>query len=131
MIGLDTSVLVRQLTQDDPSQSPRADALIEERLTAEEPGFISIVTLAETVWVLERAYKYPAREIAGVIERFLQISTIIVEREEEVFLALTEFKQGRASFTDALIGFLGASAGCSMTLTFDRKAPRLPGFALA
>ena len=130
MIGLDTNVLIRHITQDDPVQSPRASALIEGRLTEDEPGFISVVALAETAWVLHRIHKYADFEIAAVIERFLQTSTFIVENEVEVFLAMTALKQGRATFTDALIGALGTSAGCSVTLTFDRKAARLPGFAL-
>ena len=33
MIGLDTNVLVRYLTQDDPIQSPKAADLIERALT--------------------------------------------------------------------------------------------------
>ncbi|MPZ35780.1 MAG: PIN domain-containing protein [Rhodospirillales bacterium] len=131
MIGLDTNVLVRHITQDDPVQSPRATALIENQLTEDEPGFISVVALAETVWVLGRAYRYSDVEIAAVIERVLQTRTFIVENEIEFFFAMTALKQRRATFTDALIGTLGARAGCSATLTFDRKAARLPGFAPA
>src|SRR5262249_54024958 len=131
MIGLDTNILIRHLTQDDPVQSPRANKLIEDRLTEDEPGFISVVALTETVWVLDRVYKYSAAEIAAVIERFLQTRTLIVDNETEVFCAMTALKEGHAPFTDALIGALGAKAGCSVTVTFDRKAARLPGFALA
>ena len=131
MIGLDTNVIVRYVTQDDPVQSPRANALIENQLTDDEPGFISVVALAETVWVLDRAYRYSDVEIAAVIERVLQARTFIVENEIQVFSAMTALKQRRATFTDALIGALGAKAGCSVTLTFDRKAVRLPGFAPA
>ena len=131
MTGLDTNVLIRHITQDDPVQSPRASALIERRLTEDEPGFVSVVALAETAWVLDRAYNYTSGQIAAVIERILQINTFVVENEVEVFFAMTMLKQGRATFTDALIGALGVKAGCSVTLTFDRKAARLPGFALA
>ncbi len=42
MIGLDTNILVRYLTQDDPLQSPKATEIIERRLTEETPGFVSI-----------------------------------------------------------------------------------------
>jgi len=38
MIGLDTNILVRFLTQDDPIQSPRATEIIERRLTEENPA---------------------------------------------------------------------------------------------
>lgn len=46
MIGLDTNVLVRFLTQDEPRQSRIATQLIGS-LTEEEPGFVSSVVLAE------------------------------------------------------------------------------------
>jgi predicted nucleic-acid-binding protein len=54
MIGLDTNVLVRYLTQDDPIQSPKATAIIERHLTEQNPGFVSVVAMVETAWVLDR-----------------------------------------------------------------------------
>jgi predicted nucleic-acid-binding protein len=41
MIGFDTNVIVRYLTQDDPVQSPKATELIERGLAEEDPGFVS------------------------------------------------------------------------------------------
>jgi predicted nucleic-acid-binding protein len=49
MMGLDTNVLLRYLVQDDPKQSPRATETIERRLTEQEPGFVSLVTILEVV----------------------------------------------------------------------------------
>jgi len=49
VIGLDTDVIVRYLTQDDPKQSPIATRLMEKTLSSDEPGFISLVVLAEVV----------------------------------------------------------------------------------
>jgi predicted nucleic-acid-binding protein len=131
MIGLDTNVLVRYLAQDDARQSRRATEIIERRLSEDDPGFISVVAMAETVWVLERAYGLAALDIAQAVERILQADTLVVESEQEVFAATTALKDGRGSFADALIGALGAKVGCSQTLTFGRKALRLPGFAPA
>jgi predicted nucleic-acid-binding protein len=128
MIGLDANILVRYLAQDDPEQSRQATELIESRLTELDPGFVSIVAMVETAWVLERAYGLSAGDVAAAIERTLQADRLVVEREQEVFTAMTALKEGQGTFADALIGALGASAGCSRTLTFDRKARRLPGF---
>ncbi len=130
MIGLDTNILVRYLTQDDPIQSPKATEIIERRLTEENPGFVSIVAIVETVRVLDRAYRLAAHEIAAAVEHVLQADVLVVENEQEVFTAMVALKQGQGSFADAVISALGARAGCSNTLTFDRKALRLPGFAL-
>ncbi len=130
MIGLDTNILVRYLAQDDPIQSPKATEVIERRLTAQNTGYISVVVMVETVWVLDRAYSLRADEIAAAIERILQTDVFSVENEQEVFTAMIVFKDGRGSFADALIAELSAKAGCSFTLTFDHKALRLPGFKL-
>jgi len=131
MIGLDTNILVRYLTQDDPIQSPRAADVVERRLTEENPGFVSIVAMVETVWVLDRAYRLRAREIAATIERLLQVETLVLENEQEVFSAMIALKEGRGSFADGVIAALGAKAGCAHTLTFDEKALRFPGFRRA
>ena len=131
MIGLDTNILVRYLAQDDPVQSAKASELIEGRLTEQDPGFISVVAMTETAWVLERAYGLADADIARAIERTLQAGSLVVESEQAVFTAMIALKEGQGSFAGALIGALGAKAGCLRTLTFDRKALRLSGFALA
>jgi predicted nucleic-acid-binding protein len=131
MIGLDTNVLVRYIAQDDPVQSPIATQIIEDRLTDEHPGFISLVTMAETVWVLDRSYGLSAAEIAAAVERILQIDTLSVQNEQEVFTAMVTLKTGAGSFSDGLIGALGRRAGCAVTLTFDKRATRLQDFQLA
>jgi len=131
MIGLDTNILVRHLVQDDPIQSAKAAEIIERRLTEGNPGFVSTVAMVEIVCVLDRAYGLGSDEIAAAIERMLQIDVLVVENEQEIFTAMIALKRGRASFADAIILALGARAGCSYTLTFDRKASRLSGFRLA
>ena len=116
MIGLDSNILVRYLAQDDPVQSRKAAKIIERQLSEKNPGFISIVTIVETVWVLERAYGF---------------EVFVIESEAEVFTATAAVKAGKGSFVDVVIAALGLRAGCSHTLTFDQKAARLPGFELA
>ena len=130
MIGLDTNVLVRYLTQDDRLQSARATELIERRLTETDPGFVSVVALVETVWVLKRGYGFADKRIATVIEWLLKADALVLENEREVFTAMVALKRSDGSFADMLIGALGRNAGCSVTATFDRKAARLRGFAL-
>ena len=79
MIGLDANILVRHFAQDDPTQSPKATEFIERRLTEENPGYVSVVAMAETVWVLERAYGLTDRDIAAAVERVLQAEVLVVE----------------------------------------------------
>jgi predicted nucleic-acid-binding protein len=127
MIGLDTNVLVRYFAQDDPVQSPKATEFIEREISLENPGFVSIVTMVETVWVLERTYQLDRKNLGVAIERILQADALVVEQEREVFIALMALSSG-FGFADALIEALGARAGCSHTVTFDQKALRMTGF---
>lgn len=130
MTGLDTNVLVRYFAQDDPVQSRKAVEIIERQLTEDEPGFVSLVTIAEMVWVLTRAYGLSDYEIAGVVEGMLQSDTLVIQNEQEVFTANAVSRSGGGSFADALVSALGGWAGCVSTLTFDKKAARMDGFAL-
>src|SRR5271166_2223813 len=103
MIGLDTNVLVRYLTQDDPQQSRRATQIFDHQLTTAEPGFLSVVTMVETAWVLDRAYGFLDQEIAAAVELLLQTDVLLVENEQAVFTAMIALKERRGSFADGLI----------------------------
>jgi predicted nucleic-acid-binding protein len=128
MYGLDTNVLIRYLAQDDPTQSRKATEIIERRLTPEQPGFVSLVAMVETVWVLESVYGLTPRETADAVERMLQADSLAIQNEQEVFTAAQALKSGRGEFADSLIGALGTWAGCDKTFTFDKKARRIKGF---
>ncbi len=130
MIGLDTNILIRHLAQDDPVQSPQATIIIEHELTEASPGFVSLVVMVESAWVLRRTYRLSERKIAAVIEQLLETESLVVECETEVHAAMMTVRERGGSFADALVGLLGINAGCVHTITFDRKAARLPGFTL-
>lgn len=129
MIGLDTNILVRYLMEDDEAQASAA-AEVVEALTEDEPGFISVVTIVELVWVLRRAYRVPERESLPVLEHLLSAHAIRPERSDVVRLAMRDALSTRVDFADALIARLGSAAGCTSTLTFDRAAAGLDGMTL-
>jgi predicted nucleic-acid-binding protein len=127
MKGLDTSILIRYLTQDDPVQSPRANEIIDRDLSPEAPGFVSLVAIAEVAWVLRSRYKATRQEIVTAIERILSSDSFQVQNEQQVYEAMIALRTGEGTFADALICALGAWAGCSSTLTFDGSS-QLPHF---
>jgi len=130
MIGLDTNLILRYLIQDDPKQTRQANHVFDRQLSDENPGFISLVTVLEIVWVLRSLFKRTPAQIAAHLVLLLAADTLEVQNEQQVFEAVFALKRGTGEFEDALIGALDAWAGCSTTLTFDRKAARLPHFRL-
>ena len=121
MIGLDTNVLVRYIAQDEPSQSALATKLVES-FTATAPGFVSTVTLVETVWVLARAYKTAKTEILQIVEGLLRARELVIEDAETHYLALNQFEATTVDYADAVIAQAGRRVGCEFTATFDRRA---------
>lgn len=125
MIGLDTNVLVRYITKDNEQQWKKAVQLIESG----QPCFISNIVLCELVWVLRsQPYHFKKEEILQVLEVMLQTPVFQFENRSVVYSSLQRTKQGRADFSDYLIGTLAQQAVCNETATFDRKLNEEKGF---
>jgi predicted nucleic-acid-binding protein len=129
MIGLDTNILVRYLAQDDPRQSLLANKLVES-LTDAAPGFVSLVVLMETVWVLESRYDADADKIAQVLETLLHVEGFEVEQAETAWRSLRRFKAEGGDFSDTLIATLARDKGCHLIYSFDKRATKLSGMTL-
>jgi predicted nucleic-acid-binding protein len=129
MIGLDSNVLVRYIAQDDPVQSPKATRLIES-LSADDPGYVSLVSVVELVWVLMRCYSSSTSEICVVLGTLLRTKEIIVANADVVWKAVRLFKANNADFADCLIERSASDAGCGYTATFDQGAVKNCGMSL-
>ena len=126
MIGLDTNVLVRYLTQDDPVQSAKASDLIES-LTTLSPGFVSLVSVVELVWVLQSCYQSAKSDVVVVLETLLRTRELTIEHAETLWQALRRFTASKADFADCLIERCAHAAGCEYTATFDLNAAKAAG----
>jgi predicted nucleic-acid-binding protein len=130
MIGLDTNVLVRYITQDDPKQSPEAVRIVES-LSADAPGYVTVVTVIELMWVLGSCYAVSHDDLGGVLETLLRTKEIVVAHADTVWKAARMFRQNRAAdFADCLIQCLAREARCEYTVTFDRSAAKHCGMHL-
>ena len=130
MIGIDTNVLVRYFTQDDPVQGPLAQRFVLHTLSPENRGHVSLVCLAELVWVLNSRYRVSIEVIVDAISKLLVDARFLVQDARAVWAALDAYQQGLAEFADALIAALDRQHGCLHTVTFDQRAARLPGMVL-
>jgi predicted nucleic-acid-binding protein len=130
MIGLDTNVLVRYLTQDDRAQYEKVSAFVEDATGRGEQLVVNTAVLCELEWVLGRVYDYSREEIARAIEQILATAQFEVERLDEARQALGDFRTAKAGFSDALIGRINRALGARQTVTFDRDLKALETFRL-
>jgi predicted nucleic-acid-binding protein len=130
VIGLDTNILLRAVTRDDPVQSPLARHLIGA-LTPESPGCVALIVLCEFAWTLKRRYKYERTDIARAIEAMVASPAFLLPDRDTVNAAINEMRQFGLDFADAVIGHQHRAAGVNTTMTFDQKATCSPLFTFA
>ena len=128
MIGLDTNILIRFLTRDDPALYKKVEDFFKLHRGAR--FFVSQTVLLETWWVLIQVYQYPVEDIVQVLLRLIDGGDIVVENYSAIVSALKQVNTNNVSFEDALIAEVNAEFGCEYTITFDRKATRIKGMKL-
>jgi len=120
MKGLDTNVLVRYLTQDDPSQARKANAIVDGALAAGERIHVDTVVLCELVWVLRSAYGYDRATVADTLVKLIETGQLSVDDRDRLREATRRYAAGADDFADHVLALRNQSAGCDTTLTFDR-----------
>src|SRR5262249_27066173 len=116
MRAVDTNILVRVITRDDPEQLAAAEAYISRG------AWVSTVVLAETAWVLGTVYGLSDEQLATVVEMLLSHEHFSLQDPEVVSAALDLFRATLApGFTDCLILELACKAGHLPIGTFDKR----------
>ena len=116
MIALDTNVVVRFVTNDEPKQARRARKLIET-----DEVLIPVTVLLESEWVLRAAYGIDAGAIGKAFQGLIGLPTVHVESPERIATALGWYAAG-LDFADAL--HLASSNPADQFATFDQKLLR-------
>jgi predicted nucleic-acid-binding protein len=89
VIAVDTNVLVRLLTGDEPKQEAAARSLF-----ASETIWIAKTVLLETAWVLRSLYGFEESAIHSAFTKLLGLKNVHAEDESSVAAALALTMQG-------------------------------------
>ena len=122
MIAVDTNILLRFVLRDDEEQFTKASAFFNDR-TSNDPAFVSLIVVAELVWVLRQRYGYSRADVGALVSRLLDTAEILFEDHGSLSKIAAEAKAG--DLADHLVSYSARRAGCSHTVTFDLKAARL------
>lgn len=125
MIGLDTNIIIRYITQDDVKQSRLATHLIESKLSVKNPGFITLLSLVEISWVLDSCYELKKIDIINILSELLISKELLVERKDAAYMAIKRCKASNADFSDTLIAVVSELEGCEKIVTFDKRAQKV------
>lgn len=130
MRGCDTNLLVRFLTEDDPDQTDRVRTFFASAEDRNERLYLNTIVLCELAWTLRsQPYLFDRATISDLFEKVMETTLFEIEDRDLTRHALADYRQGRADFSDYLIGRQNRAAGCDDTVTFDRKLRETAGFS--
>ena len=122
MRAVDTNVLVRLLTRDDPKQTAAAERFVEAG------AWISQVVLTEAMWVLRSVFDRDASDLANAVELLLNHRHLSLQDADVVAAAVQQFRRRPAlGFADCLVLEIARKAGHLPLGTFDRTLARIDG----
>jgi len=122
MRAVDTNVLVRLVTRDDPRQLAAAETFVARG------AWVPQVVLVEAVWVLASLYELEPSALATAVEMLLNHRDLTVQDADVVAAALEQYRKKPAlSFSDCLVLEVARKAGHLPLGTFDRDLAKLDG----
>ena len=122
MRAIDTNVIVRLIARDDPGQTASAETFVQGG------AWISVLALAEAVWVLSSVYGLSSKDLATAVEMLLNHRELVLQDSEIITSALALFRaKPSLGFSDCLVLHLARKAGHLPLGTFDRNLARIDG----
>ncbi len=122
MRAVDTNVLVRLITRDDPRQVAAAETFVVKG------AWVPLLAIAEATWVLESVYERDPAAIATAVEMLLSHGQLTVQDSEAVAAAVAQFRRRpKVGFSDCLMLEVARKAGHTPLGTFDRDLGKMDG----
>ena len=118
-VTLDTNVLVRLATQDDPAQAALALRVLQKATLIAVPT----IALCEMVSVLLRGYRYTPTQVAHALRTLLQVRQVVCQTPT-VLAGLAQLDLG-GDFADGVIAAEGELLGGTEFVSFDQQAIQL------
>jgi predicted nucleic-acid-binding protein len=120
MRAVDTNVVVRLVTRDDPRQTARAEAFVAKG------AWVSHIVLVEVIWVLDSVFELPHKQLVIAIDMLLNHRDLVLQEPEVVSAALARFRRRpRLGFSDCMVLESARKAGHVPLGTFDRELGKL------
>ncbi len=124
---LDTSVLLRHLTDDNAEHSPRANALIGRIVAEELTVRITDQVIFEAGFTLERTYKASRSDIRDALLDFIVLPAVVLPRKRFWPQIFDLYVRTPLSIVDAYHAIVMERLGITEIISFDKDFDRVPG----
>lgn len=124
---LDTNILLRWILEDDKKKADAFAVLLKEASKGKETLYISDMTIAEIVWVLESNYDFPNQAISQTVRNLLSSQSLQFENQERLFDAIAIYEDHNIDFIDAYLSAVVKEKKVKGIFSYDRDFDRVPG----
>lgn len=126
MILVDTNIILRLILDDNPILSPKARIIFEKIIEDKTKIFISLLTISETIFTLERSYKIPKTEIIKSLSQIFKLDNLTVEKQELIEQAFIYYLGKNISFPDSYYVALMQKKKIKQIYSFDSDFDKFP-----
>ncbi|HYT41326.1 MAG TPA: PIN domain-containing protein [Methylomirabilota bacterium] len=126
---LDTNIIIRFLTQDDPEKFATCKALFERIERGEMSVYLPDVIVGECIFVLTspRGYNLSRQEVAELLTPLLQLTNIEMQNRQILLRTLTIFAETKdLDFEDAYLIAAMEQAKATDLLSYDSDFDDFP-----
>lgn len=130
VVGLDTNLLVRFLTDDDADQANKVYEVFKQ---AEQDGselYVPTLVVFELVWVLKSIYKFERSSILQILSDLISMPIFKFENISIIQSCIRDANNTTFDLSDLLIVYSAKTCAVNSILTFDKKAAKHKLFEL-
>lgn len=124
---IDSNVILRYLTKDPPEMAEAARQAFDHAQNGKVTLLLTVLTVAEVVWVLESFYGHPKDKIAEIMVQFLFCDGLEVDELDMIIEALNLYQHKNLDFADAFLAAIALRKGPQAIYSFDQHFDRIPG----
>jgi predicted nucleic-acid-binding protein len=125
MVFLDTNVIIRYITNDDPHKADQCELLFKQVKEGKQKLFISDLVIAETVWILEGAYNFPKDRTTDILQKILNTQNIECENKDLLLNAVSLYRLENIDYIDAYNASVMEYKKIEKIYSYDRDFDKL------
>jgi predicted nucleic-acid-binding protein len=130
MKAIDTNILIRFLTGDDPAQAKMVYALFKKAESEKTELFVPLLVVLETIWLLESVYAVSRAEILDAISDLLLMPVLKFDQHAMLQQMIRYAYGNTLNLSDILIAHAAKTSGCEKVITFDKDASKFNLFEM-
>ncbi len=123
---IDTNVILRYLLNDHPEQSQKAKSFMmhvyEDKVKAEIPD----VVITECVYVMQKLYHIPRKEIGASLKKMLAFQDIKNINRSQILNALIKYEESNIDIPDCILA--AYSSPKKIVISFDKDMEKLKAY---